>query len=94
MRCISCFLLDTSAEAAKLGGGVYNNGEVLFHLAVALEVCVLLFNTVHVIMKYSFRHLPSSLLPSIRNNATTNATIFYPHPNAHANPATWRNGGV
>jgi hypothetical protein len=25
-------------EAAKLGEGVYNNGEVLFHLAVALEV--------------------------------------------------------
>ena len=26
-------------EAKKLGGGLWNNGEVLFHLAVALEVC-------------------------------------------------------
>jgi hypothetical protein len=26
-------------EAIKLGGGLGSNGEVLFHLAVALEVC-------------------------------------------------------
>lgn len=33
--------VDAYKEAAKLGEGIYNNGEVLFHLAVALEVsCV------------------------------------------------------
>jgi hypothetical protein len=30
--------VDAYKEAAKLGEGVYNSGEVLFHLAVALEV--------------------------------------------------------
>ena len=32
-------------QASKLGGGLGSNGEVMFHLAVALEVCFFLFHS-------------------------------------------------